>query len=303
MAAPRPSRVTLSEIKSKLLRPALTSHYICDFQPPESANGFLSARISNTPIKRADRLSLACSDASLPGSSLQTHDINNDFTGVSEKHAYRRLYDDRADFSFYVDAEEYYVINFFESWIGYTVNEQYGKDGDNIKRRQYNYRVNYSKDYTTDALSITKFERSYGTQEPKGSSSLRYNFVKAFPISINSMLVSYDSSQLLKCTVSFTYSRYWIEGLNLQGKPGEPSGQTPGTGAPKSPFDITPQGLAEVNSNFGFNSNVALSQGNISPGTVFDTNVLDTSDSSPINPRTGRPRLGAPGSSLGGINF
>ena len=271
MAAPRPSRVTLSEIKTKLLRPALTSHYICNFQPRESANGFLSARISNTPIKRADRLSLACSDASLPGSSLQTHDINNDFTGVTEKHAYRRLYDDRADFSFYVDAEEYYVINFFESWIGYTVNEEYGN---NPARRNYNFRVNYSKDYTTDALSITKFERSYGTQEAKGSASLRYNFVKAFPLSINSMLVSYDSSQLLKCTVSFTYSRYWIEGLNLNGKTGEP-GQTPGTGAPKSPFDTTPQGLAEVNTNLGFNSNVALSQGNISPGTVFDAGLDD----------------------------
>ena len=270
MAAPRPSIVSLSEIKSKLLRPSLTSHYICDFQPPASANGFLSARVPNTAIKRSDRLSLACSDASLPGSSLQTHDITNDFTGVTEKHAYRRLYDDRADFSFYVDAEEYYVINFFESWIGYAVNEQYGKNGENVKKRSYNYRVNYSKYYTTDALSITKFERSYGTQEAKGSASLRYNFVKAFPISINSMPVSYDSSQLLKCTVSFTYSRYWIEGLNLQGKTGEPSGQTPGTGAPRSPFDITPQGLAEVNSNFGFNSNVALSQGNISPGTVFD---------------------------------
>jgi hypothetical protein len=266
MAAPRPSRVTLSEIKSKLLRPALTSHYICDFQPPQSANGFLSSKISNTAIKRADRLSLACSDASLPGSSLQTHDINNDFTGVTEKHAYRRLYDDRADFSFYVDAEEYYVINFFESWIGYAVNERYGNDP---ARRNYNYRVNYSKDYTTDALSITKFERSYDTQEAKGSASLRYNFVKAFPLSINSMLVSYDSSQLLKCTVSFTYSRYWIEGLNLQGKSGQP-GQSTATTVPRSPFDITPQGLAEVNSNFGFNSNVALSQGNISPGTVFD---------------------------------
>jgi hypothetical protein len=285
MAAPRPSRVKLSEIKTKLLRPALTSHYICDFQPPASADGFLLARVLNTPTKRADRLSLACSDASLPGSSLQTHDITNDFTGVTEKHAYRRLYDDRADFSFYVDAEEYYVIDFFESWIGYTVNEQYGENGVNIKRREYNYRVNYSKYYTTDALSITKFERSYGTQETKGSSSLRYNFVKAFPISINSMPVSYDSSQLLKCTVSFTYSRYWIQGLNLRGKTGEPR-QTPGTGAPKSQFDITPQKLAEVNSNFGFTSNVALSKGNISPGTVFDTQLRTQSllDSSAYEP-------------------
>ena len=62
MAAPRPSRVKLSEIKTKLLRPALTSHYICDFQPPASADGFLLARVLNTPTKRADRLSLACSE-------------------------------------------------------------------------------------------------------------------------------------------------------------------------------------------------------------------------------------------------
>lgn len=271
MAAPRPEIVSLSKIKSKLLRPSLTSHYICDFQPPST--GFISARVdSANPAKRTDRLSLACSEASLPGSTLATHDINNDFTGVSEKHAYRRLYDDRADFSFYVDAEEYYVIRFFEAWIGSAVNEQYGSDPG---RRNYNYRVNYSEVYTTDSLSITKFERSYGTQEKNGSSSLRYNFVKAFPISINSMPVSYDTSQLLKCTVSFTYSRYWIENLVLQGKPGDPSGQTTASGVPKSPFDITPQGLAEVNSNFGFSSNTSLNNLNISSGTVFNADLND----------------------------
>jgi hypothetical protein len=37
-----------------------------------------------------------------------------------------------------------------------------------------------------------------------------YQFINAYPISINSMPVSYDASQLLKCTVSFTYSRYVI---------------------------------------------------------------------------------------------
>jgi hypothetical protein len=272
MAAPRPEIVSLSKIKSKLLRPSLTSHYICDFQPPST--DFISARVN--PANRYDKLSLACSEASLPGSTLATHDITNDFTGVSEKHAYRRLYDDRADFSFYVDAEDYYPIRFFESWIGYAVNEQYGENGSLIKKRNYNYRVNYSKSYTTDALSITKFERSYGTKELKGSASLTYNFVKAFPISINSMPVSYDSSQLLKCTVSFTYIRYWIEKLDLQGTSGgDPSGQTTASGVPRSPFDITPQGLAEINSNFGFNSNLSLNNLNVSPGTVFDAGYDD----------------------------
>ena len=39
---------------------------------------------------------------------------------------------------------------------------------------------------------------------------ITYKFINAYPISINSIPVSYDSSQLLKCTVSFTYSRYVI---------------------------------------------------------------------------------------------
>lgn len=209
----------MSEIKSKLLKPALTSHYICNFQPPN--NGFIKSRLNTTPIRDYDYLSLACSDAVLPGSSLATVDITNDFHGLSEKHAYRRLYDDRADFSFYVDANDYYCIRFFEAWIAYTVDEQLGS---NPSKREYSYRVNYPDLYCTDNLSIIKFDRDYETGEQVGLTkipkktngrSLTYNFVKAFPISIQSMPVSYETSQLLKCTVSFTYSRYWISGLTV----------------------------------------------------------------------------------------
>jgi hypothetical protein len=63
----------------------------------------------------------------LPGSSLATHENNSDFTGVTEKFAYRRLYDDRIDFTFYVDAENYLPIRFFESWIKFIVGESQAK--------------------------------------------------------------------------------------------------------------------------------------------------------------------------------
>jgi hypothetical protein len=216
MTSPTPSVKRLSEIKSKLLRPSLTSHFICNFQPPPS--GFINARVENTPENREDYLSLSCSEASLPGSSLATIDVDNDRYGVSEKHAYRRIYDDRSDFTFYVDGSSYFVIRFFESWIGLAVNEQYL--GDNINRSNYSYKVNYPNIYRTNNLSITKFERDLS------STTLRYNFVNAYPISISSMLVSYDSSQLLKCTVSFTYTRYWIDQLvgsnNSQQNPNSP---------------------------------------------------------------------------------
>lgn len=213
-AQPVVKKVPIKDLKSKLLRPALTSHFICEFTPPRT--GFITDRVSTAPDKLYDRLALACSDASLPGSSLTTNEIIDDFTGVTERHAYRRLYDDRADFTFYVDADEYYVIRFFESWIGYAVNEQYRSN------REYTYRANWPNNYCVDTLTITKFERDYELGETGvlniipskfNVRALQYNFVKAFPISINSMPVSYEQSQLLKCTVSFTYSRYWLSNL------------------------------------------------------------------------------------------
>jgi len=202
--------ISMSEIKSKLLRPALTSHYICDFQPPDTE--FITARINTAPGERYDKLSLACVEASLPGSSLMTNEINDDHTGVTERQAYRRQYDDRADFTFYVGNEDYYVIRLFEAWIGYAADEQYGDQQKRAAANNYYYRVNFPDSYTTGgtfggSLSIRKFERDYATS----GVSLIYNFVKAFPVNINSMPVAYDSSELLKCTVSFSYSRYWIK--------------------------------------------------------------------------------------------
>jgi hypothetical protein len=208
MSAPSPTIVPLSKIKSTLLRPALTSHFICEFRPPEPVVDFLKIRgesgFVGAPYSEQNQelFTLSCTEASLPGASLATIDIENDYHGVSEKHVYRRLYDDRADFTFYVDID-YKIIHFFENWISYCAGE------DDIERQQtinYSYRVRYPKDYKTNQLYITKFERS----ENKSSKVLQYRFMNAYPISINSMPVSYDTSQLLKCTVSFYYSRYVV---------------------------------------------------------------------------------------------
>lgn len=214
MPAPGIKPRKVSDIKSKLLRPALTSIFLCEFYPPKFSalgselgiNSFMNARERNGYIganysgENQEIITLSCSEASLPGSSLATNEINNDYTGVTERHVYRRLYDDRSDFTFYVD-RDYRVINFFESWISYIVGED---NAEGQQQRTYNYRVNFPEYYKTDNLYITKTEKDYNGRV------LRYKFINAFPISINSMPVSYDSSQLLKCTVSFTYSRYTI---------------------------------------------------------------------------------------------
>ena len=186
------SKIGVSKLKSTLLKPALTSNYICEFTSPssvESLTGFVKP--SN------ELITLSCSEASLPGSSVATMDITNDYHGVTEKHGYRRMYDDRADFQFYVDSD-YKMIGYFESWIAFIT-------GDNERRldSNYTYRVQYPKDYRTNFI-ITKFERNLEGKY------LRYEFIDAFPSNINSMPISYDASQLLKVSVSLSYSRYVV---------------------------------------------------------------------------------------------
>jgi len=215
MPVPTPRSRTLADLKATILRPALTSHYECQFQPPSGAQAWMVEKsgaglgLPYNNLQNQELIRLSCSEATLPGSSLMTHEINNDFTGVTERHVYRRQYDDRADFTFYVD-HDYNIIHFFENWISYTCNQQITNQGravggrPGIEERTHNYRVNFPNDYKTDELYITKFERDYLGR------SIQYRFINAFPISINSMPISYDQSDLLKCTVSFTYSRYVI---------------------------------------------------------------------------------------------
>ena len=42
---------------------------------------------------------------------------------------------------------------------------------------------------------------------------MQYEFTRVFPLAINSMPVSYDTSSLLKCTVSLSYVRYIVKNL------------------------------------------------------------------------------------------
>ena len=209
-----PSNRTIAQIKSGLLRPALTSHF--EVQIPVGSgnlNTLLKGIVPDVGVQ--DILNISCSDASLPGSSIATFELQNDFTGTTERYAHRRMYDDRIDFTFYVDAEKYTPIRFFERWMRFVTGESGPRaDGSSLelKDTRYHYRMNFPKEYRCETgLKVIKFERDYKTELPKhGYSSLEYEFIGAYPVSVSSMPVSYDSSSLLKCSVSMTYLRYVI---------------------------------------------------------------------------------------------
>jgi len=253
---PNPQVRDVAFIKAKLLQPALTSHYEVYILPPPEAKSFIDKSIF--PGDMQDLLSVSCSEASLPGSSLTTHELNNDFTGVTQRHAYRRLYDDRADFTFYVNSGQssgigYDQIRYFEAWMRYITGEQVsGAEGTNNF-----YRVKYPKQYKSPSISITKFERNLGTKESAGQ--VTYKFINAFPISVGSMPVSYDSSQLLKVNVSFTYDRYVMTNIAQNEVQQNPTPIT-ATGVP------IPEQVTYTNGQVAtgiFNGNASLSGGSL----------------------------------------
>jgi|TARA_B100000085_G_scaffold4802_1_gene4346 hypothetical protein len=221
---PTPKRI--ADIKSALLHPATTSHFEVGIGLPKklTSGGFLSDNGINLTTTNLDRLNLMCCDATLPGSNLATLEVTGDFHGVTEKHAYRRIYDDRIDLTFYVDADFYLPIRVFETWMKFISQESSEKpqpERGNITSAydNYFYRFQYIDEYSASGLHVTKFEKSsYG----KGQ-YLRYDFVKSYPISISSMPVSYESSNLLKCTVSMAYIRYVLNKVADPGAPGNPS--------------------------------------------------------------------------------
>ena len=204
MASVAPRKI--AQTVADLLNPALTSHYHVNIGTPFNDVGF-SEFLSGTGASyypNQGKLNLMCSEAQLPGSQLATTELLNDFPGVSERHVYRRQFDDRIDLNFYCDAEQYLPIRFFEAWMNYITNT----DNGDIMNENYSYRMKFPNTYK-GPLEVTKFEKNI--ESKKAVKPLTYKFVNCFPLAISSMPVTYDGSDLLKCNVSFAYSRYYME--------------------------------------------------------------------------------------------
>ena len=206
-----PRVVRVSDVKANLLRPATTSHFEVEIP-------IIGALSKWEGVGKQDKIQLMCSEASLPGSSLATFETNNDRTGVTERFVHRRIFDERIDFTFYVDAGLYQPIKFFEQQIDFITGAATSSERtefvsaqenrNELSNPEYHYRMKYPNDYIAgQGLKITKFERDH-------LNPLTYEFIRSYPLSITSMPVSYDGSSLLKCSVSMTYVRYIIQNLD-----------------------------------------------------------------------------------------
>ena len=205
MARIKPQPLKHSSVVSNLLNAAQSSYYKVTLVVPEAVKSKLKGVNDAYTV---DNINLLCCEASLPGSSLTTHEANNDYHGVTEKMAYRRMYDEVLSLTFYVD-RDYRVIELFETWMNYIS----GVDVTN-KSPYTNYRMAYPNSYKNN-IFVNKFERDQFKREIEGEttfrSNLEYTFIQAFPLSLTAIPVSYEAGEILKCNVSFNYIRYTME--------------------------------------------------------------------------------------------
>ena len=211
MAVPKKRSVAL--LKSTILNSAQTSHFEVQIIPnttvrnwilSQAARGRGSARIAGLQYYDRD-LKLSCHEASLPGVSFATHELNNKYQNSTVRNVYRKTYDQSASFTFYVD-KNYDLLYFFENWMSFIMNE----DGVSDRDPRASYRAKYPNTYKSVAISISKFEKDYA------GNVITYNFLDAYPASVDSMQVSYQGSQVLSCTVSFNYTRYVIGKIDME---------------------------------------------------------------------------------------
>ena len=195
MPAPRPRPI--SDFLPRFQNVAQTSQFIVKFALPYSTSSGLRSFLRRKGVNDrfvTEDAGLLCSDAVLPGSAMASLDTRGDYQGVIERMAHTRNFT-QINLEFYVD-NEYKSMKFLEHWMEYITGSIRNPADD-----AYFYQLHYPVEYKSNDTRIVKFERDYNR-------FLEYRFIGLFPLALNSTRVSYNNSQVLKASASFSFDRY-----------------------------------------------------------------------------------------------
>ena len=212
MATPGPY-YTIEDIRGLFSKPSFSSLFMVHMPIGESPVGlsgaFLRENLYNTDsdgYRLEEKVSLLCTDASLPGSTFNTVEVKGQRQGVVERYANYRIYPN-IDFSFLID-QDHTNIRLFETWMNYISP----LEGDRDDANSY-FKFAYPDDYVLDFF-ITKFEKNdnhYNNDlDLESSRKTVYKFIRGYPTNIASIPVSYEGTSLIKATITFQYDRYTV---------------------------------------------------------------------------------------------
>jgi hypothetical protein len=203
----KPRRI--SDIKPLFTNLAQTTHYQLSFGGlPYKLTSYLGRRGVDINFI-TNSAGLLCYNASLPTAAFSPKQVDSNFTGIQEKFAVTRIYNE-ISFDFYVDSN-YKMIKFLESWMEFIASGSHNppiNDGNvefgtvNQGRNNYFVRMQYPESYKCNFTKLLKFDRNYDKE-------IEYRFVGLWPIFMSPPQISYSSTSTpLSVTVSFSYDRY-----------------------------------------------------------------------------------------------
>ena len=173
------------------------------------------------------KMKIMCTEAELPGTSFQTSLAVGHHQGIQEEFPNLRTFPP-LNLSFYVDAD-HVIIEVLEKWMTYI-------NPITTNKRQLNAygRFNYPEDYK-EIIHITKFERDAFIDDIDNENNkirdaapdtggfngefvnvrkpttklMSYEFVNVWPTNLSSMRLAYGDSNVLRCSVQFSYDRFF----------------------------------------------------------------------------------------------
>ncbi len=208
-------------------KPSFSSFYMV-FLPVGNVGSALASEFARNNLYNTDsnafrleeKMSLLCTDATLPGATFDTFQVKGNRQGIVEQYPSYKIYPP-VDFSFLVDGD-HSTIRLFDTWMNFISP----LNGDDESINSF-YRFRYPEEYTID-FYIVKFEREEGAWKGEEtfldrdveinsstsnafhqSKKTVYKFKRAYPKNVASIPLSYEGSTLIKSSVTFQYDRFF----------------------------------------------------------------------------------------------
>ena len=174
-------------------------------------------------------LALFCSEAVLPGSTIETAEVRGLRQGVVQNYATYRSYPD-ITLTWY-SQQDYYTNDVFNAWMEYISPTRLrdNRYGDSTRTRRNDKasfrRLKYPEFYKCN-MQITSFSKNLLNKEtrleekgsPQFPSSITYYVENLFPTNIVASPLAYGKSELVKTSVTFKYEYYYIDRTSRAGE-------------------------------------------------------------------------------------
>jgi len=174
-------------------------------------------------------LALFCSEAVLPGSTIETAEVRGLRQGVVQNYATYRSYPD-ITLTWY-SQQDYYTNDVFNAWMEYIsptrlADSRYGDSTRTRRNDKASFRrLKYPEFYKCN-MQITSFSKNLLEKEtrleekgsPQFPNSITYFVENLFPTNIVASPLAYGKSELVKTSVTFKYEYYYIDRTSRAGE-------------------------------------------------------------------------------------